>query len=182
MQEVWKSLKGLIKQGDNYSVSNLGRVRNDVTGKIKKNSSHERGYLTTGIGANSTYPVHRLVALAFHPNPDNKPQVNHIDGNKVNNEAANLEWVTPSENIIHAIRTGLQVHRRGEKHHSSKFTEKQVIEIKQMLAKGMKGATIAREFDVPPQYISWIKTGHTWRHVHVEGFEPTYKKNPRGVS
>lgn len=58
-------------------------------------------------GVMYNHAVHRLVASAFIPNPENKPQVNHIDGNKQNNDARNLEWVTRSENQQHALRTGL---------------------------------------------------------------------------
>ncbi len=96
-----------------YEVSNLGRVRpakpryKDVP--ILKTRIC-RGYERVTIyknGKRKDFQVHRLVADAFIPNPDNKPQVNHIDGNKLNNVVENLEWVTRSENQLHAKRTGL---------------------------------------------------------------------------
>ena len=108
MQEEWKK----IEYFPNYSVSNLGRVRNDKTGKFLK--PHKAGkeknqYFYTSLvqevcGTQKTFLIHRLVAFAFIPNPDNKPEVNHIDGNHFNNTVDNLEWVTERENRLHAYR------------------------------------------------------------------------------
>jgi hypothetical protein len=94
-----------------YSVSSKGRVRNDETSKIKALDKKRDGYCKVDLysdGIRSSERVHRLVAEAFVPNPDNKPQVNHIDGNKLNNNVENLEWVDNSENMIHAYKTGLE--------------------------------------------------------------------------
>lgn len=91
-----------------YSISNLGNVRNDITRKILKKNTHKKtGYeqITLRIdGKSKVLSVHRLVCLEFIPNPDNKKYVNHIDGNKTNNQLDNLEWVTASENMLHDYR------------------------------------------------------------------------------
>lgn len=93
----------------NYVVSNTGRIRRN--GSDRDHSMRDRkGYLTVDLydgGQRSTERVHRLVAKAFVPNPDNKPEVNHKDGNKHNNNANNLEWVTSKENCRHAWDRGL---------------------------------------------------------------------------
>lgn len=86
----------IIKDYPNYSVSRLGNVRNDKTGRILK-PGITRGYLRVCLcknGEHKNYRVHRLVAEAFIPNPLGLPQVNHIDENKLNNRAENLEWCT----------------------------------------------------------------------------------------
>ncbi len=93
-----------------YSVSSEGDIRNDKTGRMKQLCVNTSGYYSTELyqgGVPLRKRVHRLVAEAFIPNPDGKPQVNHIDGNKLNNNVANLEWVSNSENMIHAYKTGL---------------------------------------------------------------------------
>ena len=94
-----------------YSVSSDGQIRNDETGKLKTLVQNEDGYYKVDLynhGQRTTKRVNRLVAEAFIPNPENKPQVNHVDGNKINNDVSNLEWTTGSENMIHAYNTGLE--------------------------------------------------------------------------
>ena len=95
--EIYKKIEG--KQ--NYSVSNIGNVRNDKTGRILKLNKKSNGYLQVMLGRKTTpLYVHRLVATAFVGNPLKKPQVNHINGDKGDNRAENLEWVTVSENAL----------------------------------------------------------------------------------
>lgn len=105
--EVWKS----IKNSNTYEASTLGHIRNKKTGYILRPRVSEWGYEQIGLyenGKHSFRYVHKLIAETFIPNPDNKPQVNHKDGNKTNNNVSNLEWVTYSENNKHAYDTGLK--------------------------------------------------------------------------
>ena len=93
-----------------YSISSEGRVRNDETNKMKTMDATSDGYHKVDLysnGKRTSVRVHRLVAEAFIPNPNKLPQINHIDGNKENNNVKNLEWVNNSQNMIHAYRTGL---------------------------------------------------------------------------
>jgi len=105
--EIWKQL--IIENIDNdkkYFVSNLGRFKNSegiINDNYKVNGN---GYIRIYI-YNKTYLLHRLIAMAFLPNLENKEQVNHIDGNKLNNKLENLEWATCSENTLHKFKMGL---------------------------------------------------------------------------
>lgn len=104
------NLKPVINNGrTNYYVSDDGRVFNSKN-KEKAQRINKDGYLKVDLyrnGNRTTERVNRLVATAFIPNPENKPDVNHKDGNKLNNHYSNLEWVTKSENMKHAYQTGL---------------------------------------------------------------------------
>lgn len=109
--------------------------------------------------------VHRLIAQTFIPNPDNKPCVNHKDGNKLNNTVSNLEWVTHSENMRHAFDTGIYPARKGSKQNNAKLTEAIVAEIKQRLKVGVTGTLLAKEYGVAHGRIYDIKHGRSWNHV-----------------
>lgn len=111
MQEIWKDIKdyeGLYQVSNFGNVKSLPRKTNNQYNKgiIMKQMIY-RGYSKVQLNKNGKikwFAVHRLVAQAFLPNLDNKPQVNHIDGNKLNNNLSNLEWVTGSENQLHSYR------------------------------------------------------------------------------
>ena len=105
---MWKKII-LDNQITDYSVSTEGEVRKDSTNYILSQSVQE-DYKFVSLfinGKQKRMRVHRLVAMAFLENPENKPYVNHINGNRGDNNIENLEWVTPSENTIHAVKTGL---------------------------------------------------------------------------
>lgn len=121
-----------------YQVSNYGNIKRLGNNKTKKEKILKQkidgGYLRVGLSKNNKqkyYLVHRLVAQAFIPNPDGKEQVNHINGIKSDNNVSNLEWVTCSENMIHAFRTGLHsidsFQLECAREHSNKTKSKQVI-------------------------------------------------------
>jgi hypothetical protein len=94
----WKQVT--IEKYSNYEVSSGGDVRNKTTGQVLKQGITQRGYHRISFGHKGQETVHRLIALAFLPNPDNLPEVDHIDRNQINNNIDNLRWVTSSENNI----------------------------------------------------------------------------------
>lgn len=97
-----------------YWVSSNGYVTNGriILKTYKINSGYSALKLVNSVGERKSFLLHRLVATAFIPNPDNKSEVNHIDGNKRNCAVANLEWATSSENKIHALATGLKIYNK----------------------------------------------------------------------
>lgn len=130
MKEIWKDIDGFVGK---YMVSNLGNVKSlnynhTHFEKLLCPTTNHYGYQQLSLKSKSihkTVYVHTLVAKAFIPNPLNKKEVNHIDGNKLNNCVTNLEWVTPKENTQHAIKTGLRTltlphYVKGADHYSSK--------------------------------------------------------------
>lgn len=104
MEEIWKDIEGY--EGF-YQVSNFGRVKRVETNRILKGRKDSKGYLMANLSKNSIVSnktIHRLVAQAFIPNPENKPDINHIDEDKTNNNVNNLEWSTRKENCNHGTR------------------------------------------------------------------------------
>jgi hypothetical protein len=132
-KEIWVNVLGYESF---YEVSNLGNVKtlgNNKFGisRIMKNTLR-KGYCTVTLrkkNIQKIFRVHRLVAEAFIPNPNKKPQVNHINGVKNDNRVVNLEWTTASENMTHASNNNLLSIIKGEKHHNFKLSEEKIKEI-----------------------------------------------------
>lgn len=102
MRERWKNIEGY-----NYQVSSKGRIRNKATKAIKKSFINERGYVIVSLYKEKrlkTFRVHRLVAQAFIPNPNNYEEINHRDEDKTNNASSNLEWCTREYNLAYGTR------------------------------------------------------------------------------
>lgn len=130
-----------------------------------QNTDYLRVNMIDDSGKHKTKLVHRVVAEEFIPNPDNKPQVNHKDGNKHNNRADNLEWVTPSENIVHAHNNGLMSNRKGNNHPLHKVTESDVINILNYLQEGVSQSELSKKYNLHRNYITLIKHGKRWKHI-----------------
>lgn len=154
-----------------YEISNDGRVfsyqrkyRKELKPRV-----HRDGYLRVVLykdGKDKSCQIHRLVAFAFLSNLENKPQVNHKDGNKKNNNYWNLEWVTLSENRKHSFKLGLQRGRRGEESHFAKLNENNILWIRKMHDNKIYPQTyLAKKFNVSDATISLIVNKINWRYI-----------------
>lgn len=137
-----------------YTITSDGRLWNHGTGKWQTLAQNQNGYVEVGLldmdGNVCHNKLHRLVALTFVSNPENKPEVNHIDGNKLNNDFRNLEWVTPLENHKHARESGLRKQR---------LTDEQVHEICKLILKGESDTSIAEKYHTSSMMIWYIRHG-----------------------
>ena len=152
---------------DNYEVSITGEIRNKTTKRVKKQYIGSTGYYMVTFslkGKSKPQRVHRIIAQAFIENIEKKPHINHIDGNKLNNDVSNLEWVNHKENMIHAVDSGL-IDNLGSKNGMAKLNEKQVKEIKVLLLKGLSQYKIAKLYNVSRSTILMIKLEKRWKQV-----------------
>ena len=156
---------------DKYQISSFGRARSFKAGRVKilKLVFDGKGYAYVGIhknGKQKKVHVHALVAKAFIPNPEGKTQINHIDGDKSNNRVENLEWVSPSENIQHALETGLM--KSGCDRFDSSLTVEQVREIRRDCIpndRALGFASFARKFNVSYGVIFKAYYRETYKNV-----------------
>ncbi len=157
-----------------YLISSCGKVWSCKTKRIMKTFICRQGYeniqLYDGKGNKIHTSIHRLVASSFIRNEQDKPVVNHIDGDKRNNNVTNLEWSTTSENNKHAYKLGLSKTPilRGERGGNSKLTEKEAIKIIILRKSGMKIKEIGDMFRVTDTTVSNIYSGKTWSHLDRE--------------
>lgn len=164
--EEWRDIEGYEGL---YQVSNYGRVKSFAQSRphILKSFLDRQGYLTCRLclqGEQKYSVIHKLVAKAFIPNPNDKPQVNHIDGIKWNSVLTNLEWVTRSENARHADNTGLRESPQGEKVWNAKLTNEQALYIRENPDQ-LNGRQLADKFDVSRATIIDIQLGRKYRYV-----------------
>ena len=200
-EEIWKPIKGYEEV---YAVSNEGNVKSlereviDSLGRTQKvqetiikqdikygpKRKEGIGYRIASLsdhGKLKHFQVHRLVAEAFIPNPNNYPQVNHIDGNKANNNASNLEWVSDQMNKQHAKDNGLL---RAGSHISwespnAKLTKDDVLRIRELYKSGMQVSDIAPMFGIAEVTARSAALGHSYKEV---GNVPEMHKKERGAN
>ena len=150
-----------IASAEGYFVSDEGSVFSTRRGgemrELRAGGASDYAKVCLCVGGVMTSPVgvHRLVAKAFVPNPHDLPHVNHIDGNKRNNKATNLEWVTPVENFCHARNTGL---------FKGKLRDEDVRHIRQLKKEGVSHKGVAKLFGIDQSHVSLIASGkrYSW--------------------
>lgn len=164
-QEEWVEIEGY--EGI-YSASSLGQIKSHdryvdcgcrgmrfyksrILVYMKDKDLYDKINLVDKHGNMKQFRVHRLIASCFIPNGKNLPQVNHKNGIKTDNRVVNLEWVTPQENIKHAIQHGFRGVRS-----SDKLSQEEIQEIKNRIKQGVLQKKIAKEFSINPSYVSYI--------------------------
>lgn len=178
-EEIWKDIPSFEGY---YQASNLGRIKSLPRKvwnhqcfmvrkeRIIKQSKLPDGYVQVGLkmpnDKQRRYMVHRIIGLAFHPNPENKEMINHKDGIKDNNNESNLEWSTRSENAKHSFIIGLQCNK-GSNHPLHKVTDEDVLEIRNRYLKGESTYKIFNSKDYPISYtnVKDIVARRTWSHI-----------------
>lgn len=167
---IWKT----IPEAPAYAVSSEGQVKRVLSSKFGKpigammTPTWFGRYLRVTLvvdGKRYRPAVHLLVARAFISNPDNLPQVNHVNGNRAICRATNLEWTTPKGNVKHAWALGLCKAQRGSKHGRAILNTKIVKTIRNLLDSGKRPSYIANKFDVARQTVENIRDGRRWKHV-----------------
>lgn len=157
---IWKSLDFVGRP--NHYVNEYGDI--DGPKGILKQGTDNGGYRKVDLylnGQGKTLNVHRLVALAFIPNPKAYPQVNHIDGNKLNNVVTNLEWVTQEQNMQHSTKALKK--NSGLNHYACKFSEQDIRYIREHIE--ISGAALARQYNTTPTAICQIRKRKRYKDI-----------------
>jgi hypothetical protein len=159
-----------IKDFEKYTIYEDGRILSARgAGKFLRPILGRGGYYKVCLkdktkGRRRWVYIHRLICETFIPNPMMKREINHIDGNKLNNFVTNLEWVTRSENGFHAFKNGFNVPAVGERSSNHKLTELDVNKIRSLRGV-IKQKEIREMYDISIQHISNIQLGKFWKHL-----------------
>ena len=152
-----------------YLIYRDGRVFSEIKNKFRKPYKNSKDYVNIKLyinGEEISKGIHQLVAETYIPNPDNKPTVNHKDGNKENNWDWNLEWLTQSENNKHAIDNNLRKAPSGSKVHFAKYSEDKVhIACKEIERDKLSLKEIEELTDIPVKTLSEIRSGKIWKDI-----------------
>jgi len=150
---MWKEIEGYEGR---YSVSEDGQVFSHRRKKVLKGMISSRGYYSVNLcnGKSHFTKVSRLVGKAFVENPCNYPQINHKDGNKLNDHYSNLEWCTQAQNIRHGLKMGL--YKTGELHFNAKLSREQVADIREQSALGVTYRELSNKHGVAFETISGV--------------------------
>lgn len=143
-------------------IDKWGNTRH-VLGSWRKTYPNRYGYVVVPL-EHFPHQVHRLVAKAYLPNPDSLDTVNHKDGDKLNNDVSNLEWLSRGDNTRHSFAAGLQTVQRGGEGAWSKLTKRDVLAIRRLLVTHSQRA-VAKRFGVSQAAIAAIATRRSWSHV-----------------
>ena len=157
MNENWQ----IISLYPKYQASNLGKIRNTKTLQVLKPYLTNRGYHTVGFwvdGKKKRLSVHRLVAMTFLPNPEELPEVNHINGCKTDNNLCNLEWTTGSANVAHAYQSGLR---------EKKLTTTEKKLILQLLQQSLSHRAIGKKLNVSHSTVGSIARNNVYNTVKL---------------
>jgi len=166
--ENWKPVvgyEGIYEVSDQGQVRRIKPEKNTHVGRILIGAIDRDGYRVVLLyrdGKRKMFKVHRLVGLAFIPNPGNKPQINHKNTIKLDNRSENLEWSSSKENINHAVDNNLWNAAKGSKHGHSKLTEFDVIMIRELDRLGYAVNELGKQFKVSDSTVSDVLERRTW--------------------
>jgi hypothetical protein len=187
MEEIWQDITGYE---NSYQISNKGQVRSKDRYRLKRwnkfgtlekilyKSKLLKGQISHGYqiislskdGLKKQHYIHRLVAGAFIDNTSNKREVNHIDGNKLNNELSNLEWVSSKENKIHCRKNHLQRIAKGNDYRNAKLNDTMIKDILLLYHfSNISQHKIAQKYNVCQQLINGIVNRKRWKHIPEPG-------------
>lgn len=190
--EIWKDIEGyegIYQVSDKGNVKSLARKVRHPKGGFKNlkertlKATIVNGYYQVDLskeGKIKRFLIHRIVAKTFIDNHLGKPQVNHIDGNKLNNDSRNLEWVTSSENVLHSYENGLSEHMKGILNGHARIGDSDVLEIRRKYSAGYSQKELGSIYKLSESTVQCIVEMRTWKHLKGEKRKENFTRSKSG--